>query len=288
MKEAIAAAIASSFAAKPLTKLLYPFARVYSSISYRLQQSNGTKPPETSPPTHNFTVLRDKLCADLIVTGGPFKGMKYSSATAAGSTLYPKLLGTYEREIAPFIDNILERNFDLIVDIGCAEGYYAVGFALRFKNHIEDVIAFDTDPEAQTLCSQNASLNNVSITVKGFCNSATLIDTCLSKQSLVFVDAEGYENELINEEVAQKLRHCTFLIESHDFINIETTNYLLKCLANTHDVKTISSIDDIEKAYSYLELEEFNLSLHEKHCFFQEGRPTIMKWIYATPSAKTK
>ena len=32
-----------------------------------------------------------------------------------------------------------------------------------------------------------------------------------------------------------------------------------------------------------MDLEEFGLSLHDKKMLFQEGRQTIMKWIYATP-----
>lgn len=43
---------------------------------------------------------------DLIVKHGPFKGMKYPAVKSVGSSLFPKLLGCYEKEIQGII---LER-----------------------------------------------------------------------------------------------------------------------------------------------------------------------------------
>ena len=43
--------------------------------------------------------------------------------------LPPKLLCCYEAELHPAIERAAARNPQLIVTIGCAEGYYAVGMA---------------------------------------------------------------------------------------------------------------------------------------------------------------
>src|SRR4051794_38235977 len=64
------------------------------------------------------------------VVGGPFEGMSYVG-NSHGSAWCPKILGTYEREIRSAVDEIAAREFPNIVNIGAAEGYYAVGLARR-------------------------------------------------------------------------------------------------------------------------------------------------------------
>jgi hypothetical protein len=271
-------ALAASWVSQPLKFTLYPFAKAYNALKRREQPipipfytSEGLQPIQSQ--------LHDELC----VRKGPFEGMKYSSAASAGSALYPKLLGTYEREITPFIEDILAKDFDIIIDVGCAEGYYAVGFARRFKERLEKVIAYDIDENAQALCAANATLNDVSVDIRGLCEAQALIEDCSHKNCLIFVDAEGYEKILLSDNLANTLSHCTFLVESHDFIDIDTTRNMLNSFSHSHRTQVLSSIDDIDKAYQYDDLDMHNHSLSEKRCLFAENRPTIMKWIYATP-----
>src|ERR1700722_2566319 len=73
------------------------------------------------------------------VRTGPFAGMRYGSVSV-GSAYIPKLLGIYERELSSFIEAACLKRPDLIVDVGAAEGYYAVGLAVR--NPTAKVIAF--------------------------------------------------------------------------------------------------------------------------------------------------
>ena len=64
---------------------------------------------------------------------GPFAGMSCISE-AICSSLVPKLLGSYESELHQVLNQILETDYQNVIDIGCAEGYYAVGLALRLPN----------------------------------------------------------------------------------------------------------------------------------------------------------
>src|ERR1700722_7380135 len=65
------------------------------------------------------------------VMAGPFAGMGYIESSV-GSAHIPKLLGIYEGEIAPCIEQICRSRPELVVDLGAAEGYYAVGAARSF------------------------------------------------------------------------------------------------------------------------------------------------------------
>ncbi len=65
-----------------------------------------------------------------VVQGGPFAGMAYLHRSLDGP-LPPRLLGCYEAELHGALERILGTRYDTVVDIGCAEGYYAVGLALK-------------------------------------------------------------------------------------------------------------------------------------------------------------
>ena len=65
------------------------------------------------------------------VTSGPFAGMRYIDASF-GSAYIPKLLGTYEQELSNVLAGIIAKRPKAVVDVGAAEGYYAVGLARAF------------------------------------------------------------------------------------------------------------------------------------------------------------
>src|SRR5437762_13396739 len=51
------------------------------------------------------------------VVAGPFKGLKYVS-TARGSSIGPKLLGTYELELRDIVESIVSRGYRTVINIG--------------------------------------------------------------------------------------------------------------------------------------------------------------------------
>ncbi|MBP0574360.1 50S ribosomal protein L11 methyltransferase, partial [Mycobacterium tuberculosis] len=69
---------------------------------------------------------------------------------------------------------IAERAHDLFVDVGCAEGFYAVGMALRLPSLM--VRAFDIDAAAQQMAKGLAQLNGVAdrVQVCGACEHGGL------------------------------------------------------------------------------------------------------------------
>lgn len=205
--------------------------------------------------------------------------MKYPQKASVGSELYPKLIGSYESELSNVIHFILKQDYSTVLDIGCAEGYYAVGIGMNMPD--ARIIAYDTNETALILCHQMAQLNDVSIETAGFCTADTIRSLKLKKKSLIISDCEGFESELFTESLCEELRSHDLLIECHDFIDINITPQLLKRLSQTHTVEIIESIDDISKAYEYdyPELKDFNLA--ERRKILAECRPQIMRWIFA-------
>jgi hypothetical protein len=64
----------------------------------------------------------------------------------------------------PALASFISRKPHQIVNIGCAEGYYAVGLAWRLPNAKVD--AFRSDPRAREFCAELARLNGVEARVR--------------------------------------------------------------------------------------------------------------------------
>lgn len=99
----------------------------------------------------------------LRVLWGPFAGLRYVPESA-GSALIPKLLGCYEQELRLVLEALIRGKPRHIVNIGCAEGYYAVGLAWRLPK--AEVGAYNSDSRAREFCARLARLNGVEARVR--------------------------------------------------------------------------------------------------------------------------
>ena len=225
-----------------------------------------------------------KHLADQLVLHGPFKGLKCHEFSSFGSMLYPKLIGCYESEIQEVVGKLISGSFDVIVDVGCAEGYYAVGFARGLST--ATVYAFDTDQAAQEACRAMAECNHVSdrVVVGAFCDANTLMELATkTSRGLLICDCEGFERYLFTESCIAALRSWHIVIETHDFISRGVTEHLIKLFAGSHHIQEIDAISDAKKSesYNYPELRGLNASLRDK--LVSEKRPDGMKWLYMSP-----
>jgi len=171
-----------------------------------------------------------------VVRSGPFAGMKYATR-AVGSALIPKLVGSYESELHGVLSQILATPYDAIVDIGCAEGYYAVGLALHVPG--ARVFAFDIDPLGRRLCRAMARANGVAqrVTVAGRCDAGGLQARLQNKRrALVVCDCEGCEMDLLQPERTPALRHADILVELHDGVDPTISRVVPQRFAQTHDL----------------------------------------------------
>ncbi|MDB4161169.1 50S ribosomal protein L11 methyltransferase [Bacteroidia bacterium] len=223
------------------------------------------------------------IFSSLTVLNGPFKGMKYPNMTSKGSTLYPKLLGSYESELHGILHEFKQIKYSQILDIGCAEGYFAVGMALQFQ--CDKLYAYDLDKTAIEACKEMAKLNGVASKIEtnlGI-DAVALASFRFTGKSLILCDCEGFEKELFSKENIQNLAQCDLIIETHDLFDIEISTYLIHLFSKTHTVETILSTDDIIKALDSSHIELANMSLGQKKNILAEERPAIMKWLICRP-----
>ena len=171
------------------------------------------------------------------VLSGPFAGMVYGLRASEGSAS-SRLLGVYEASLAPVIEQIIARAYPLVVDIGCAEGYYAVGLARRMPG--SRILARDENPKAQDLCRRLADLNGVQdrVEVGGRIDLAGLA-ICTLQNTLILCDIEGAEADLLDPVAAPALTAADILVECHDVIRPGLTDLLADRFKASHHITRI-------------------------------------------------
>jgi hypothetical protein len=211
---------------------------------------------------------------------GPFQGMTCLRDAEEGC-LVPKLLGCYEEELAPAAENLIKTGFNRIIDVGCASGYWLTGLALRIPN--AEAIGFDADEKALARCAQLTALNSVAprVTLKQRCTTDHLKEL-VTERTLLFMDCDGPEYELLDPEVAPALRRASIIVECHDFIDPRITPTLLSRFRDSHDIDRISSRPRVPDPERYPGLR----ALPSRHwaAALDERRPCVQDWLVMRPS----
>jgi predicted O-methyltransferase YrrM len=171
--------------------------------------------------------------------GGPFKGMTCIRDADEGC-LVPKLLGCYEEELASVAERVITRSYDRVIDVGCASGYWLTGFAMRMPQ--SQVFGFEIDEEALARCSALTTLNGVQsrVTLLGRCTTADL-DRLIQGRTLVFMDCDGPEIDLLDPRLAPALSRADIIVECHDYLNPGITPTLEQRFNDSHSIERITS-----------------------------------------------
>jgi hypothetical protein len=175
----------------------------------------------------------------------------------------PKLLGIYESELHEYINQIVLNKPDIFINVGSAEGYYAVGLKKLLPD--TDVFAFDTDINAQEKCKELSIMNEVSIN---------------NKKVSFMCDIEGDESNLITEETIDMYSEIEVCIELH-FNNNGKHNVELipKMFQRSHKTELV-----MQKGKSFI-VPEFiaNLSHLDILLSAWEFRSYPTPWLIAKP-----
>lgn len=172
-----------------------------------------------------------------VVMQGPLAGLDFLTQSAEGCHI-AKLLGCYEQPLQLFIEEAIVNAYPTILNIGCAEGYYAVGMARRMSN--TQVLAFDLNPKAQEVCAALAQKNAVSDRVKvGALFKPEDFEAYGGKKVLVLCDIEGAEKDLLNPEVAAALKGMDLIVESHECLLPGITQLLINRFKDTHQITLV-------------------------------------------------
>ena len=126
------------------------------------------------------------------------------------------LLGLYEKEVVSSIA-FSSHSKDYFIDVGAADGYFGLGVlaAKLFKHSY----MFESTSKGQEIILSNAVLNNltnqISVYGKAEVDFLDKIPSSHLKNSVVLIDIEGSEFELLTKGVLEKLSGSHIIIELH-------------------------------------------------------------------------
>jgi hypothetical protein len=222
------------------------------------------------------------------VISGPFEGLQMVFEQSWINDLGSKLLGSYEEQLHEVILQTKSAGYANVINVGCAEGYYAIGLARLLPN--AKVFAFDIDEKAQLIVKDNARLNRVHdrVRIGGKCTARSL-NKLLSDEhhSLIVMDVEGAEKDLLDPKKAPRLTHVDMLIECHDLIGETITELLEERFSSTHVISRI--MDGPRNPHKY-ELLRPLPDLMKWNCLC-ENRQSTMNWLFLSakrPYAKVQ
>lgn len=215
---------------------------------------------------------------------GPFAGLRLNRDTWWGKLdLGSQCLGLYEKELLDYIESLPQQQFSHFIDIGAADGYYAIGMLMAKK--VEHCICFEQSVKGQETIQANWQRNQApgQLQVFGEANEqsiATLPPGVLA-DALVLIDIEGFEFQLLSPAFLERLKSCTVIIEIHNWVD-DFLNSYARFLRDADRWFTIEPIQPVERNSHHL-TELRDMTDDNRLLMMSERRPCMMRFLQLTP-----
>ena len=215
------------------------------------------------------------------IGSGPFRTVKLSELEVFGGQT-AKLLGTYELELHAALERIKRLQPSVVLNVGGAEGYYAVGMAVAWG--VEKVIVYELTTEGRDIIATNANLNGIGehLDIRGVCTARNLLETLRNESvQLMIMDIEGAELDVLEPDVLRRLKNCIVVIERHDFCRPGCIDELRARFQDTHSIEIITSGKRIVLDFPYVS----HMPAILKEGLMDEERPGPMQWLVGYPKS---
>jgi predicted O-methyltransferase YrrM len=213
------------------------------------------------------------------VQAGPFQGMTYPEWGLTSVDLFAaKVIGSFECELHDAIETLIAGRPDVVINIGSAEGYYAVGMALRLPD--AKVIAYDTNAERTAQLQAIAQHNGVGDRIEALGRACEHSDLTrgAGPGTTILCDCDGAELELLDPAVVPALCQATILVEAHDLLRPGIADALASRHESSHVIERIPTqrfVDD----YRQLDF----MPLVTRQLAISEFRGAPMEWLVLWP-----
>ena len=213
------------------------------------------------------------------VVAGFAEGMIYPPKAVWGNPAN-KLVGTYEKELMPYWHALDAQPPRVVFDVGAAEGYYAVGSALRWPSCT--VYAWEMDGRARQALRSNAGLNVVQdrVHIAGVCGEEALYEAITElAPDLIVMDVEGAERVLCSERCIRMADRATWIVECHEEATVQA---LQQRFAPMHHLQVVVNQPRTAHDCSIRLPWYCRLLSYDRWRLVYEGRPFSTPWIVAT------
>lgn len=218
-----------------------------------------------------------------VVRYGPLAGYRLIEQSSWGNDKAAKLLGFYELELVDQLKTALSPR-KLFLDIGAADGYYAVG--LVHAGLVQRCLAFELTPAGREVITTTAAGLGLEsrVEVRGACDEPALLEALQgvdTRELVVLSDVEGAEFDIFTDRVLAALAGASVFIEIHDHSAEGPARYAELAAR----ARRWFSLTEIRKGgrnpYHYQELQDLDDTDHWLVC--SEGRDPDQKWLALRP-----
>ncbi len=251
---------------KPCTNKSY-LKRIFTKIT-----------PKSLVMVLNYGYKNYLIIEKMEVQNGPFVGLKFDKLEAHGSSILPKIIGSYEECLHEVIYEFSLNRYYNIYNFGCGEGYYVMGFS-KLMNFTNKIIAFDLNFENIKLLRKNIEKNSVQkveIRQEKIAKETINNNIISDERSLIFCDIEGDEEVVFNSENIKTLESCDLIIELHTFIQYDIKEKLSTLFKDSHEIQLLK--EDNEKSIKNRFLSKSRIA-SKLISIVSENRPETMEWM---------
>ena len=256
--------------------------QIFDQLSSSLTRSSSENPETLYNALRLLSKWRHLLLQNtliknngLVVLEGPFKGLKFLSKSLEGCYV-PKLLGCYEQPLHKVIYKVIETKYEIVLNIGSAEGYYAGGLAKRMPETL--IKAFDINQAVKKPISQLLKSNAITNCI--YSDQKFLTENFKkyqNRRTLVLCDIEGEEKNLLDPNKAPSLLNMDIIVEAHDCFDQTISSELVRRFSGSHAIEVIYDNGDriLENAPDWFR----NLGHLDQLLSFWEWRSGPTPWI---------
>jgi hypothetical protein len=238
----------------------------------------------------SINILKESLSQQLsqifnnTIAYGPFSGFKMApSEWSQSMDRGVMLLGIYEQEVLAVITTNAP-SFDYFVNIGSADGYYALG--VLKNNHFKKSYCFEILEKEREVFLNNAELNNLNNRFEMYEQATSdfhlMIPDDVKSNCIMLVDIEGFEFEIFNRESISAFRKALIVIELHEFA-VEDGESKLENLLNIasefFDLEYLTTAARDVSVFPELRRLQDNL----RWLLVSEGRAQLQRWLVLKP-----
>jgi hypothetical protein len=190
------------------------------------------------------------------VVEGPFRGMKIAKPEEQewdDGNFSCKLLGGYEFELHEALAFAISREPKQVINVGCADGYYAVGLAKVMPDAV--VSACDVSAKSLDVTKKYAMENGVFVSTWQGCETPEELRVGPRPgpgPRLYLVDCEGAELRLLDPTAVPELLQSDIIVECHDFMDPKTSLKVVERFQKTHGPEIIRPRLPLYSRYEFL------------------------------------
>lgn len=224
-----------------------------------------------------------------VIQHGPLAGFNIGQfATWREDDNAAKLLGFYEQEVCTLLARLAGPQRDVLVDLGGADGYYAVGMIAR--GIYRESHCFEIVDASRANIAAIATANGVADRVHLYgaatpSFAADLVSRGIDfRRASVLVDIESAEFEVLTAECLHDLRHAHVIVEIHDFMRPHDGAQRYAELCERAQVEfNVHVLTTGARDPSAIPLLRSGWTDTDRWLLCSESRATLMTWLYLEP-----